>query len=402
MHRISLPIVACLLAFSAGCVGSSCWAQPELTLSGHWIAGSVIAPDGKTPIRYALVQAHPIGHKGSSRSTRTDSEGTFMMGGVSAGKYRISLSTGSHSTPVAEKEVDLAQGPVSLRWQLPPIPTFAGQVLDAQGRRIRRSVLLTMKAKPGSRGGPRGVWTYLSGADGSYLLVGFSPGSMQICVIMSGQLRITVPVDEIEIEEGKSYQHDLTLPPALQAEGRVTDPKGDPVTSKTLPSRARFKLAGQLDWQWASGNVWTDEQGRFQLTELPAGTYQLWLYLSGQACGVGPELSLSEDVAVPRIDVALKLSAKITGTVLDHQGRAVAQASVQLDPSEEENPQLPRLYQRSNGKGRFTFADLPAGTYHIRSTARRKAEVLRSDPLKITVNWGDHLSGRTILMKKIR
>jgi protocatechuate 3,4-dioxygenase beta subunit len=97
--------------------------------------------------------------------------------------------------------------------------------------------------------------------------------------------------------------------------------------------------------EWSTGDLrgpaatMTDAEGRYELTQLPAGRYQLKAKRGGYvevAYGQrrpferGRPLELGEGAVVQNIDFALPPGAVVTGRVVDETGEAVAHVSVSL------------------------------------------------------------------------
>ena len=98
--------------------------------------------------------------------------------------------------------------------------------------------------------------------------------------------------------------------------------------------------------EWSTGDrggpaaTMTDADGRYELTQLPAGRYQLKATRGGYvevAYGQrrpferGRPLELAEGAVLEKIDFALPPGAVVTGRVVDETGEAVAHVSVSLD-----------------------------------------------------------------------
>src|SRR5438876_17334 len=98
--------------------------------------------------------------------------------------------------------------------------------------------------------------------------------------------------------------------------------------------------------EWSTGDrsgpaaTMTDAEGRYELTQLPAGRYQLKATRGGYvevAYGQrrpferGRPLELGEGAVLQNIDFALPPGAVVTGRVVDEAGEAIAHVSASLD-----------------------------------------------------------------------
>src|SRR5262245_16691597 len=89
--------------------------------------------------------------------------------------------------------------------------------------------------------------------------------------------------------------------------------------------------------QSGPASTMTDAQGRYELTQLPAGTYFLKAARGGYVeMGYGQRrpfergrpIEVAEGAVLQNIDFAMTLGGVVTGRVVDEMGEAVAQASV--------------------------------------------------------------------------
>ncbi len=135
--------------------------------------------------------------------------------------------------------------------------------------------------------------------------------------------------------------------------------------------------------EWSTGDLsgpaatMTDAEGRYELTQLPAGRYQLRATRGGYvevAYGQrrpferGRPLELGERAVLQNIDFALPPGAVVTGRVADETGDAVAHASVSLARRRYIDGAR-RLVAESAGstddRGEFRIFGVPPGDYVI-------------------------------------
>jgi membrane-associated protease RseP (regulator of RpoE activity) len=121
----------------------------------------------------------------------------------------------------------------------------------------------------------------------------------------------------------------------------------------------------------------TDAEGRYELTQLPAGRYQLKARRGGYvevAYGQrrpferGRPLELGESAVLQNIDFALPPGAVVTGRIVDETGEPVAHVSVSLDRRRYIDGAR-RLVAESSGstddRGEFRIFGVPPGDYVI-------------------------------------
>jgi carboxypeptidase family protein len=135
--------------------------------------------------------------------------------------------------------------------------------------------------------------------------------------------------------------------------------------------------------EWSTGDrggpasTMTDAEGRYELTQLPAGRYQLKATRGGYvevAYGQrrpferGRPLELDEGAVLKNIDFALPPGAVVTGRIVDETGEAVASVSVALERRRYVDGAR-RLVAENAGstddRGEFRIFGVPPGDYVI-------------------------------------
>jgi hypothetical protein len=172
----------------------------------------------------------------------------------------------------------------------------------------------------------------------------------------------------------------------------------------------------------------TDAQGRYELTHLPAGRYQLKATRGGYvevAYGQrrpferGRPLELAEGAVLQNIDFALPPGAIVTGRVVDEAGEAVAHASVSLSRRRyiEGARRLVGVSGSStDDRGEFRIFGVPPGDYFIVASlnvmdigSRDRVRYVptyypgtpvASEAQHITVGAGQELPGITIALAR--
>jgi protocatechuate 3,4-dioxygenase beta subunit len=231
-------------------------------------------------------------------------------------------------------------------------------------------------------------WTFrrkvASDADGAYELPGFgSSGVPDVHVRAKGygrQLRqhLPPPVDGV-------IAADFALIAAQRAVGRIVDAGDAPVADAYVAAVASsFTGEGQLA-EWPSTRSGPD--GRFAVADLHPQIHHVLFVQKPGAATVVYEFPASEAGAAELDlgDVRLPPPALLTGRVVDDHGDGVADAEVVLlganadryrmqgDHPPERDPlehYVGSRRGRSDDLGRFSFADLPAGTFRVGAQAR--------------------------------
>lgn len=119
----------------------------------------------------------------------------------------------------------------------------------------------------------------------------------------------------------------------------------------------------------------TDAQGRYELTQLPAGTYHLKATRGGYVeMGYGQRrpfergrpVEVAEGAVLEKIDFAMALGGVVTGRVVDETGEAVAQASVSLARRRYVDGERQLVGQNGSStddRGEFRIFGVPPGEY---------------------------------------
>jgi hypothetical protein len=119
----------------------------------------------------------------------------------------------------------------------------------------------------------------------------------------------------------------------------------------------------------------TDAQGRYELTQLPAGTYHLKATRGGfveveygqrHSFERGRPIEVAEGAVLDNINFALPLGGVVTGRVVDEMGEAVAQASVSLARRHYVDGERQLVWQNGSStddRGEFRIFGVPPGEY---------------------------------------
>jgi len=180
---------------------------------------------------------------------------------------------------------------------------------------------------------------------------------------------------------GQQPQRDVAAPVGTAViAGRVTAADtGRPV------KRARVVVAGGGRPRAAT----TDEQGRFRLTALPAGTYTITATKTGfvdgafglrRAARTGTPVELADGQQRADVDVKLMRGGVVTGRVLDEDGEPLARAVVTVLRQQYvrgEKQFTPAGTDQSDDRGQFRVFGLPPGDYFVSATAGGVEQMIR-------------------------
>lgn len=140
----------------------------------------------------------------------------------------------------------------------------------------------------------------------------------------------------------------------------------------------------------AVGRATTDSEGRFQITGVAAGRYQLMPLAPALVSPVGrigfreqgKSVSLAEGETVEDIDFALVRGGVITGRVTDSDGRPIINEGVRLAPAEQPNNRREPFFFnpfmfRTDDRGIYRIYGIPPGRYLVSIGEESRGGVVR-------------------------
>ncbi len=319
--------------------------EPGLTFRGR-----VVRTDG-TPLEGAEIR------QGGAVVARTDAAGRFAVRGFDPGSAGLEASREGYRTrrfryrdPTKEpydEEVVL---------ELAEARALTGRVLAEDGTPLAG---LEVRAFSTGAGGNVGATM----ADGVFRILDLPVGPLSVPVagapspgggwqptLLPGVEEVPSPV-EIRLKSG------------LRICGRVTGPDDGPVEGAEVS--IRYSLPGARDeWNDLGQCARSDPDGRFALSGLPPGEFDLHVYAKG--------FPSAQVVGVPAgredLEVAVGGGLSVRGRVLGPSEEAIAQARVELDVEQAHGGM--RFATATDTEGRFAFEGLPQGSLTLRILPR--------------------------------
>jgi protocatechuate 3,4-dioxygenase beta subunit len=367
-------LVGALVFLSLAAASSGAHAQTVL------IAGRVVADETGTPLPHARIviynDATPL------PALLTDAEGRFSSTLPATGRYRLAATKAGYAlTNVTRLTAD---GPAGIEVRMPRSASISGRVFDTYGEAIARIAVALESADPRNAQAPLKVVTtddlgeYRIGglAAGSYLVTVtqlaidpswnvnrvrmFFPGVAAAgdatpLVLAAGDQKSGVDFSGVTTETSlgdlgvQLIQQpnvritggiQLTPPDVPQGtatiRGRVTRPDGVAVArARVITNAPRPMGGGRINVQ--SMSVMTDDDGRYELTGLFAGDYQIRVTKPGYTdtiygqqpdAGAGARVSVADNQIKSQIDVVLPRHSAVAGQVFDDFGDPVEGATV--------------------------------------------------------------------------
>ncbi|ANM28429.1 hypothetical protein ABI59_00470 [Acidobacteria bacterium Mor1] len=315
---------------------------------GQEVQGRLVGSDGK-PVPGAQVRlAAPERYWGGFSAT-TAGDGTFTIGGVKDGTYRLSASAESYATYRGTDDIVVSGQPVTgLEIVLDRGAILTGKILGVEESKLGDVEIEAVSRSGGGFAG--GAVDY----QGNYRLENLAAGTWEVRAQIARSGRSAR--GEVTIEQGvQETTLDLQFEGGVTLEGRVTQ-ADQPVKEATV-----WLTGTDVDHQgWSE----TDHSGRYVVEGLKPGNYRLNLrqWQTG--------LSYSESVEVQgdrEVDIEIP-TAVIQGRILDGADRSpLSGASVTVESSASNVVSMfPDYGATSDLDGNFTVANVTDGTWTLR------------------------------------
>jgi uncharacterized GH25 family protein len=133
----------------------------------------------------------------------------------------------------------------------------------------------------------------------------------------------------------------------------------------------------------------TDEQGRYRITGLAAGSYTIAVTKAGfvdgaygqrRISGSGVPVDLTDGQQAANIDVRLSRGGVVTGHVLDEEGEPLARAMVTVMRQQYVRGQKQLTSagaDQSDDRGQYRIFGLPPGDYFVSASAGGLEQIVR-------------------------
>ncbi len=308
------------------------------------VSGTVTSSAG---LAVAGVTVSATGGANFETSAVTDSSGAYMLTGLDAGTYQVTV--GDEGTPgLVGTQVTLnpTNTAVTANLSLDVAGTISGTVFEANG-----STPLSGAEVELSQAGV-GLLGSTSDDQGNYSFVIVAPGTYQVEALAQGLAY--PPLTGLVVTGGAALTGQDFQPGAQQVDGVVTDAAtGQPIAGATVNVIASATGLTLTDL----GQATTGSDGSFQVTGLVAGAYEVTASAAGYAFATQ---SVTVTAGVPAsVQFSLGLQSTLDGTILDSAGVAVAGATVTLASATF------TAAAQTDASGAYSIAGMAPGSYTL-------------------------------------
>jgi hypothetical protein len=305
------------------------------SLAGRVLAGGQPQPGRTVELRSA----------GGAVSVLTDADGRYLHVGVAPGRYQVVVARSGAMPTYVQPAVSIVDRDVRLDIQLDHRSTVTFEVVEAAGLPLPGIAVHVTQKHGGSQASPScttdargtctvtdlwpGVLTYETDSEAKRTAI--VPSSAPVRVVVSGRGRIR---------------------------GRLIRSDGRPVGERYVVA---YRRGGS-----GYGSAHSDEAGRFQTSLLPAGTYDVEVYLRNSISAATPREADAAVTIEPGQTAEVQLevpsaSGTIAGRVVDETGVRVWDALVTYDYLDSSSKDVFRRgldLSSSDDQGAFRFDDV--------------------------------------------
>ncbi len=233
--------------------------------SGGRVRG-VVRDDAGEPAVGALVYAEPLDLGfGVVREAETDEEGRFDLNYLGSGRTRLRAVADGVGVATANIHVREAEEQ-SIQMNLAPMPWFEISLVDEAGEALVGFGIGVSRPDLNWNGGIKAT-----NADGLARFVGFPDGELAVRILKRG---IQSPISSHVLQPSNEGSYVVVSPREHAALGKLSG--NVLVDSKNPPALSRVRI-NRIGFDSMMTTPILDTSGRFEVRDLPQGTYELML-----------------------------------------------------------------------------------------------------------------------------
>jgi protocatechuate 3,4-dioxygenase beta subunit len=298
------------------------------------LAGLVVDAETRRPLPSALVwctSCDPFGWAFTAK------DGSFRFAAAPYPRYQVEAAAAGHLAGFVGDAVSTQPATLLLE----PAAALAGIVVDAAGR---PAAGMPVRARPSGewdfRRSPRDASPLTaSGADGRFRFPRLLPRQLYEVSVHPEENAPARLLARTPPPGGEAPPLRLVLAAGQTVVGRVVDPEGLPVAAAEVTFRRVQRPPGMSGHGFTGGgpgtSAATGADGRFRFQRLEAGEYDLQVTRQGFVATGRDNLAVSAETReVDLGDVVLEPGVVLAGRVVGPKGAPVAEAEVQVLPSD--------------------------------------------------------------------
>jgi protocatechuate 3,4-dioxygenase beta subunit len=313
---------------------------------------------GGRPVEGAEVSIEMRAGKDEVRDfTRAGAEGRFEISGLPAGEYRVRVSEGFSDLP--PRRVSVAEGrSAEVKFDFDAGYPLSGRVTLGGAAAVGFDVFVSLVS---------GSWSSSATTDGHGAYTILLPQSGAYQVVVEGAESCDARF-ELKLPEGVRERDFLLELPASGISGVVVDARsGEPLPQARLAAVATSPPGGPLPLgnRGFRAMASADDSGRFAMTCLPPGTYDLWAWSEGHAASRVQGIRVEAGKSVEDLRIALEAEAVVPGRVVDGRGLPVEGARGYL--RDAEGNVIPGVadWLRSDARGSMEIHGVGKGPFRL-------------------------------------
>ncbi len=279
--------------------------SPEATVVGRVVRADTDAPVAGASVRVTSIDSM-FQRFAAPGAAVTDAQGKFAIGGLAAGRERVSaFAEGLASSEAIDVSVVAGKPSGEIVLRLRPAARLTGVVTDGRDPIVGATVSLGM----GSVG-----FNGVSQADGSFVIDPVARG------------RTVVWVRDYEVKDPKTLIIDRASMTGVSVVVANLGSVAGRVTMGGKPLAAAHVMCGRTE------AVYADAEGNYIVRGLTADKYQVYADNPEKgAFGEGQYFTLGKGEQKTGVDIEIKYSASIAGNVVDTDGKPVGGVMVNYD-----------------------------------------------------------------------
>ncbi|HPS00703.1 MAG TPA: carboxypeptidase regulatory-like domain-containing protein [Candidatus Sumerlaeota bacterium] len=339
-YHVGSPVVAEIVQYMI--------LREEAFLPGAKVEGKLYLGDASHPLSRVLMTLEDTATS-KTCLTRTWYDGSFSFREVPAGKYTLSVQN-YFTGDLAPLEIPADGALQGMKIVLTARGRVTGRVLsDWNGEPIGSALVTAMNMLSGE------IRSVESDAEGYFEVADMEPGMLRVQASATGF--VSPVVKSVELPDRGSASVLFEMTPGGSVQGLVLSPDGKPVAGAVVMARLHGGSGDSNGGQSAE----TDENGRYEVTGLAAGTYTLVVTASGFGAGTLEGVTMTAGGYLSGVAVYLTQGGGVIGTVRDAKTNLpITNATLLTDAK---GRYTKRIF--TDKAGVFHFPDLPAGEQNI-------------------------------------